>query len=93
MMVEEETLLTTLVKLVGRIPPAPVPARRRRPPTYPDHLFLQALAIMIVRHVHTMQTLLSFALSAVFVFQLTLWDRHEHGLDLHVGLKPFLKAA
>jgi len=34
-----------------------------------------------------------FALGAVFVYQLTLWYRHEHGLDLRVGLKPFLKAA
>jgi hypothetical protein len=34
-----------------------------------------------------------FALGAVFVAQLTLWHRQEHGLDLHVGLKPFLKAA
>jgi hypothetical protein len=33
-----------------------------------------------------------FALGAVFVYQLTLWYRHEHGLDLRVGLKPFLKA-
>ena len=34
-----------------------------------------------------------FALGAVFVYQLTLWHRHEHGLDLRVGLDPFLKAA
>jgi hypothetical protein len=34
-----------------------------------------------------------FALGAVFVYQLTLWYRHEHNLDLRVGLKPFLKAA
>jgi hypothetical protein len=34
-----------------------------------------------------------FALGAVVVYQLTLWYRHEHGLDLRVGLKPFLKAA
>lgn len=34
-----------------------------------------------------------FALGAVFVYQLTLWYRQEHGLDLRVGLKPFLKAA
>jgi hypothetical protein len=34
-----------------------------------------------------------FALGAVFVYQLTLWYRFEHGLDLRVGLKPFLKAA
>jgi hypothetical protein len=34
-----------------------------------------------------------FALGAVFVYQLTLWYRYEHGLDLRVGLEPFLKAA
>jgi hypothetical protein len=34
-----------------------------------------------------------FALGAVFVYQLALLYRHEHGLDLNVGLKPFLKAA
>jgi hypothetical protein len=34
-----------------------------------------------------------FALGAVFVYQLTLWYRQEQGLDLRVGLKPFLKAA
>jgi hypothetical protein len=34
-----------------------------------------------------------FALGAVFVDQLTRWYRHEQGLDLRVGLKPFLKAA
>ena len=34
-----------------------------------------------------------FALGAVFVYQLTLGYRHAHGLDLRVGLKPFLKAA
>ena len=34
-----------------------------------------------------------FALGAIFVYQLTLWYRYEHGMDLRVGLKPFLKAA
>lgn len=34
-----------------------------------------------------------FALGAIIVYQLTLWYRFEHGLDLRVGLKPFLKAA
>jgi hypothetical protein len=34
-----------------------------------------------------------FALGAVLVYQLTVWYRHEHELDLLVGLKPFLKAA
>ena len=34
-----------------------------------------------------------FALGAIFVYQLTLWYRHAHAMDLRVGLKPFLKAA
>lgn len=34
-----------------------------------------------------------FALGAIFVYQLTLWYRFEHGLDLRIGLKPLLKAA
>lgn len=34
-----------------------------------------------------------FVLGAVFVYQLTLLHRFEAGLDLRVGLKPFLQAA
>ena len=34
-----------------------------------------------------------FALGAVLVYQLLLWQRHEHGLDLRAGRKPALKAA
>ena len=34
-----------------------------------------------------------FALGAILVYQLTLWYRHEHDLDLRVGLDSFLKAA
>lgn len=34
-----------------------------------------------------------FVLSAVLVYQLTLWHRFEAGDALRVGLKPFLKAA
>jgi Transposase DDE domain len=34
-----------------------------------------------------------YVLGAVVVYQLTLLHRHEHGGDLRVGLKPFLKAA
>ena len=34
-----------------------------------------------------------WVLGAVFVYQLTLLLRHEDGLDLRVGLKPFLQAA
>lgn len=33
------------------------------------------------------------ALGAIFVYQLALLYRHEQGLSLRVGLKPFLKAA
>ena len=33
------------------------------------------------------------ALSAVFVYQLTLLYRYQTGADLRVGLKAFLKAA
>jgi predicted secreted protein len=34
-----------------------------------------------------------FALGAILVYQVALLYRHEHGLDLNVGLKPFLQAA
>ena len=34
-----------------------------------------------------------YVLGAVLVYQLTLLHRHEHRLDLRVGLKPFLRAA
>lgn len=34
-----------------------------------------------------------YALGCVFVYQLALLYRYEHGLDLNVGLKAFLKAA
>ena len=34
-----------------------------------------------------------FTLGAILVYPLALWYRFEHGLELNVGLKPFLKAA
>jgi hypothetical protein len=34
-----------------------------------------------------------FALGAILVYQIALLYRFEHGLDLNVGLKPFLQAA
>jgi hypothetical protein len=34
-----------------------------------------------------------FALGAIFVYQLALLFRFQHGLDLNLGLKAFLKAA
>src|SRR5262249_31437584 len=60
-MIEHETLLVTLIMLVDRIPVPPPPAKRGRgrPLTYPDRLLLQALVMMIVRHLHTVHALLS----------------------------------
>lgn len=59
-MIEPETLLVTLVKLIDRIPVPPPPAKqgRGRPLIYPDRLFLQALVMLIVRHLHTVHALL-----------------------------------
>ena len=60
-MIAQESLLVTLVQLVDRIPVPPAPRKRSRgrPKFYPDHLFLKALVIMIVRHLHTVHELLS----------------------------------
>src|SRR5436853_7677970 len=60
-MVSQDSLLVTLVNLVDRLPmPAP-PTKRGRwhPKVYSDRLFLKALVIMIVRHLHTVHELLS----------------------------------
>jgi hypothetical protein len=60
-MVPQDSLLVTLVKLVDRIPIARPPAKRGRgaPRYYPDRLFLKALVIMIVRHLHNVHELLT----------------------------------
>jgi hypothetical protein len=60
-MIPQESLLVTLVKLVDRIP-IPLPPSKRgrgRPKFYPDRLFLKALVIMIVRHLHKVHELLT----------------------------------
>ncbi len=60
-MVSQDSVLVTLVKLVDRLPmPAP-PVKRGRgqPKVYSDRLFLKALVIMIVRHLHQVNELLS----------------------------------
>lgn len=59
-MIAQEPLLVTLMLLIDRIPmPAPAPRGRGRPPFYPDRLFLKALVIMVVRHLHKVHELLS----------------------------------
>jgi len=60
-MIGQESLLVSLVRLVDRLPTPPAPTKRSRgrPYTYSDRLFLKALIIMIVRHLHTVHELLS----------------------------------
>src|ERR671932_2346908 len=60
-MIGQVSLLVMLVQLVDRLPPLPPPPKRGRgrPKVYTDHLFLKALVIMIVRHLHTVHACLS----------------------------------
>lgn len=59
-MIPQESLLVSLVKLVEAIPTPPSPkAKRGRPVIYPEKLFLKALVIMIVKHLHKVHELLS----------------------------------
>jgi hypothetical protein len=60
-MIRQASLLVTLVRLVDRLPrPAPPAKRGRgRPRFYADTLFLKALVIMIVRHLHSPGELLA----------------------------------
>jgi hypothetical protein len=60
-MIAQESLLVTLVKLLDWVPMPPPPRKRGRgrPKVYPDRLFLKALVIMIVRHLHKVHELLS----------------------------------
>ena len=61
-MIPQETLLVTLVKLVDRLPHPPQAPKKRvrgRAKVYPDRLFLQALVIMIVRHLFKVGELLA----------------------------------
>lgn len=49
-----------LIQMVDHIPmPAPKKRGRGRPPFYPDRLFLKALILMIVRHLHRVNELLT----------------------------------
>ena len=59
-MVHQVSLLVMLVQLVDRLPmPAPPAKRGRgRPAVYSDRLFLKALVIMILKHLHSPYELL-----------------------------------
>lgn len=60
-MVFQDSLLVTLVKLVDRLPMSALPKKRGQghPTVYSDRLFLKALVIMIIRHLHKVHELLS----------------------------------
>jgi hypothetical protein len=59
--VSQGSLLVMLVILVDRVPMPALPMKRGRghPQVYPDRLFLKAVVIMIVRHLHNVPELLS----------------------------------
>lgn len=59
-MIPQESMLVVLVKLIDLLPtPAVGPAKPGRPVTYPEKLFLKALVILIVKHLHKVHELLS----------------------------------
>jgi hypothetical protein len=60
-MIAQDTLLVRLVRLVDQVPVPPAPPKRGRghPKVYSDRLFLKALVIMIVRHLHKVHELLT----------------------------------
>ncbi len=53
-MVSLDSLLVTLVQLVDRLPMPKLSTKcgLGHPKVYPDRLFIKALVIMILRHVH-----------------------------------------
>ena len=69
-MIPQESMLVVLVKMIDLIPTPPVgPTKRGRPITYPEKLFLKALLIMIVKHLHKVHELLSVLNEPTFEIQ------------------------
>jgi len=69
-MIPQESTLVVLVKMIDLIPTPPVgPAKQGRPITYPEKLFLKALLIMIVKHLHRVHELLSVLNEPTFEIQ------------------------
>ena len=59
-MIQQNSVLVTLVMLVDKVPsPSVVKVKRGRPKTYSDKLFLKAIVIMIIKHLHRVYELLS----------------------------------
>jgi len=69
-MIPQESLLVVLANLIDLIPtPPPGAAKRGRPVMYPEKLFLKALLIMIVKHLHKVHELLSVLNEPTFEMQ------------------------
>jgi hypothetical protein len=59
-MITQSSLLVMLVRLVDQVPAPPTAKQGRgRPSFYSERLFLKALVIMIIKHLHTPYELLS----------------------------------
>jgi len=60
-MIDQDSVLVQLIRLIDRIPTPPTPSRRSRgrPIFYSERLFLKALVIMIVRRLHKVGELLA----------------------------------
>jgi Transposase DDE domain len=60
LMITQDSVLVQLLRLVDRIPTPPPPPRRPRgrPYLYSEKLFIKALVVMIVRHLHKVHELL-----------------------------------
>jgi hypothetical protein len=82
-MIPQESLLILLVRLNNRIPvPTSPRPGRGHPKVYSDRLFLKALVIMIVRHLHKVHELLSV------LEQPTVEMQTLHGLLMENGRCP-----
>lgn len=79
-MIQQNSLLVTLVMLVDKIPsPAVVKQGRGRPQTYSDQLFLKAIVIMIIKHLHRVYELLSVLEQPTSEMQILHELLSEHG--------------
>ena len=82
-MIQQNSLLVTLVILVDSIPsPRVANQGRGRPKTYSDKLFLKAIVIMIIKHLHRVYELLSVLEQPTIEMQIL------HGLLSEKGRYP-----